>query len=103
MEQFSYDTLVEAIQDLKKRGYTEDFNIQSDCLLCASRSIKVSPEDFEIEEVYRFEGSTNPSDSSVLYAIASEKFGLKGVLIDAYGAYANPLNADMIRKLSLQR
>jgi len=37
-----------------------------------------------------------------LFAIPSESFNLKGLLIDAYGVYANPLSADMIQKLKFK-
>lgn len=92
----TYDTLVEALQDLKKRGFSEDFSLQSNCILC--NDVKFAPEDFEVVEVYRFEGMTNPGDSSVLYAIEGRN-GMKGVLIDAYGAYAGGLNRGMLLKL----
>jgi hypothetical protein len=92
----TYDTLVEAVQDLKKRGFNEDFTLQNDSIVC--NHIKFAPEDFEVVEVYRFEGMSNPDDSSVLYAIEGRN-GMKGVLIDAYGAYAGGLNREMILKL----
>ena len=92
----TYDTLVEALQDLKKRGFTEDFTLQNDNIVC--NHIKFAPEDFDVVEVYRFEGMSNPDDSSVLYAIEGGN-GMKGVLIDAYGAYAGELSREMILKL----
>lgn len=94
-----YETLVQAIQDLKERGYTEDFNLKFDCLECGSDSHPLKPEEFEIDEVYRFEGASDPADSSVLYAISSERHGRKGILVSAYGAYTDPVSAEMIRKL----
>ena len=55
-----------------------------------------------MDEVHRFEGMTNPDDSSVLYAIASTG-GLKGLLVDAYGAYAESVSQEMIRKLQIDK
>jgi hypothetical protein len=49
--------------------------------------------------MYRFEGDSNPDDSSIVYAISSNT-GLKGTLVDAYGAYSENLNFDMAKKLS---
>ena len=95
----AYDTLVEALKGLKSRGYTLDFNLQPDCLHCAANDIRLHPEDFEITETYRFEGETNPSDESVLYAIEA-KDGSKGVLVNAYGIYADAASATMAKKLS---
>ena len=64
--------------------------------------MQLYPEDFMIDEFYRFEGMSNPSDNSIVYAISS-KAGIKGVLIDAYGVYAENLNDAMIQKLRIQR
>lgn len=97
-EKKNYDTLVEAIQDLKKRGYKEDFDLHPQCLHCAANDLKLHPEDFQIDEFYRFEGMSNPADNSVVYAI-SGKDGTKGILVDAYGPYSENLEAAMVEKL----
>ena len=94
-----YDTLSEAIADLQARGYTEDLNLQENCLTCRALNLDIHAVDFEVDEMYRFEGDSNPDDASVLYAISAEKHQLKGVLVDAYGAYADPVNAELIAKL----
>lgn len=93
-----YFNLVDALQDLKNRGYTHDFNLTPDCLECIALELQVHPEDFEIKEFYRFEGDSTPDDSSVLYAIES-KDGIKGVLVDAYGPYAEAITPEMATKL----
>jgi len=95
----TYDTLSNAILDLQKRGYTEDFNLKSDCIECKALDYTMYAEQFEVDEMYRFEGDSNPDDSSILFAISSDTFKLKGLLVDAYGAYATPLNTEMIQKL----
>lgn len=96
----SYSTLSEAINDLKKRGYKEDFNLMPTCLECASLNLQLHPEDFKVDEFYRFEGMSNPDDNSIIFAISSSD-GLKGTLVDAYGLYAENLTEAMIRKLSV--
>ena len=97
-----YATLSEATNDLKARGYREDFNLQPHCLECASLKLQWHPEDFTVDEFYRFEGMSSTDDSSIVYAISS-KDGVKGILVDAYGVYSSSLNEAMIRKLSIQR
>jgi len=95
-----YATLTEALDDLRRRGYSEDFNLKPTCLECAAKQVELHPDDFEITEVYRFEGATNPDDSSVLFAITG-KDGLKGVLVDAYGMYATSVSTEMLTKLRI--
>lgn len=94
-----YETLSQAIEDLKKKGYSEDLNLRSNCVECKSLDYQMLAEEFEVDETYRFEGMSDPGDSSILYAISSDKYKIKGLLVDAYGAYSDPLNAAMIRKL----
>lgn len=96
----NYDTLVEAIQDLKERGYTVDFDLHSHCLHCAANKLDLHPEDFQIDAFFRFEGMSNPDDNSIVYAI-SGKDGTKGILVDAYGPYSESLSAAMVEKLKV--
>lgn len=97
-----YATLSEAIHDLKARGYTLDFNLKPDCIECSELELELHPEKFIVDEFYRFEGMSSTDDSSILYAISSEE-GHKGLLVDAYGVYADSLNEDMIQKLAIRR
>ena len=97
-----YRSLSDATNDLKTRGYTEDLNLKGNCIECPSKKLQLYPEDFTIDEFYRFEGMSNPSDNSIVFAISS-KAGIKGVLVDAYGMYAENLNDAMIKKLTIQR
>ncbi len=95
----SYGTLSETINGLKKEDYTHDFNIKTDYIVCSQTNVKLSPDDFEIDKVYRFEGASNPDDQSILYAISSPKFGVKGVLINGYGISADDATDALISKL----
>jgi hypothetical protein len=94
----SYDTLSEAVNDLASRGYTHDFKLCQEGIECPKLQIKLHPENFEITEVHRFEGDTDPADGSVVYAIESNK-GLKGVLINGYGIYSDSMSDQMVAKL----
>ncbi len=87
----NYDTVSEAVNDLVKRGYTSDFNLNHDVdfLICNKTSRSLSPEDFEIDEVHRFEGETDPGDEVIVYAISSLDKETKGIVVNAYGMYAD--------------
>lgn len=95
----SYTTLSQAMNALRDEGYVEDFNLKPDCLACHSLDLEFKPQDFEVDIVYRFEGASNPDDNSILFAISSDNGKIKGILVDAYGAYADPLTTEMVRKL----
>ncbi|MEO5905464.1 MAG: phosphoribosylpyrophosphate synthetase [Saprospiraceae bacterium] len=95
-----YDTLTQAIEALRLQGYTEDFNLQSNCIECRGGEHNLSPDEFRIDKVFRFYGANDPADESVLYAISSIDAMLKGVLVNGYGATADELDAAMIQKLN---
>jgi hypothetical protein len=97
----SYTTLVDAINGLKKQGYTEDFNIKENCIDCRDGEYQLSPEDFKVDNVFRFEGESDPDDQTVLYAISSEKYKLKGVLVNGYGIYSDAGANEIIKKLNV--
>ena len=98
----SYSTLSETMEELRKQGYTEDFNLQQNCLECRNGQFKVFAEDFKVDHYFRFEGDSNPSDSSILYAISSDRLGLKGVLVNAYGIYSEPVTDELMEKLQVR-
>lgn len=98
----TYDTVSEALNDLQARGFTYDFNLLENCIECKAKQSLYNPQQFNVVEVYRFEGMTNPDDSAVVYAITTED-GLKGTLTDAYGAYADSLSPELIAKLNIIR
>lgn len=97
---YSYDTVTEALTGLKQRGFEYDFNLQENCIVC--HDDKFNTDDFEITEVYRFEGNTDPSDEAVVYAIES-KNGKKGVLVNGYGISADVLDGEMAKKLTIHK
>ena len=96
----TYETLSEAIGALKKSGYIHDFNLHPEWIECLPLQLVLGPSEFHVDEVHRFEGMTDPDDSAVLYAISSPT-GAKGIIVDAYGAYAESLSRTMIEKLRI--
>jgi hypothetical protein len=98
----TFETLSEAMIALKKSGYDQDFNLHSEWIESSGGLVKFKPEEFHIDEVHRFEGMTSPDDSAVLYAISTSR-GMRGLLVDAYGAYADALSPIMIDKLRIDK
>jgi hypothetical protein len=99
---YTYDTVVEAVQGLKQRGFTIDFNLEPDRLTCHETSLSLGAAEFEIAEVYRFEGESDPADEAAVYAIES-KGGKKGLLVTGFGISAEGIGEEMVEKLAYFR
>ncbi|MES2387538.1 MAG: phosphoribosylpyrophosphate synthetase [Bacteroidota bacterium] len=95
-----FDTLTEAIADMKERGYSLDFNLAADYIYADNHTIKLEPTEFEVAEYHRFEGDTDPADMSIVYGIVSNN-GLKGVLVNAYGPYATTTSDALVSRLNV--
>lgn len=98
-----FGTLSETISGLILLGYSHDFNIQDECLVCHQSNATLSPEDFQIDKIYRFEGISDPDDQSILYAISSLKFNIKGVLVNGYGISSDEKTSKLIAKLQTNK
>ena len=98
----SYDTVSEAINDLHSLGNTIDFLIVADkeCLVCHKTGTELSPVEFEIDQFYRFEGDTDPGDEIIVYAISSKKNNAKGIVVNAFGIYADSVSSTIVNRLN---
>lgn len=95
----NYDTLSQAINALKDRGFDKEVEIIDESHIRIGEN-QFEDTEIEIKEFHRFEGMTNPSDMSVVYAISS-KSGDKGLLADAYGADASVKIAKFLKNVSM--
>jgi hypothetical protein len=91
-----YGTVTEALEDFRQQGFTVDFNLEENYLICDSG--KFGPDEFEIKDIYRYEGDTDPADEATVYAIESRS-GLKGVLVTGYGVSSDSISAAMLRRM----
>lgn|SRR5690554_6620661 len=99
----NYSTLSEAINELAKRGYTSNFNLKSEGLEYGDNPVLLKPDEFEIDEVYRFQDMSDLDVESILYAISSPKNNIKGLLVNAYGIYSDTATTELIAKLEVPR
>ena len=82
-------------------GYDQDFNLHPEWIECPPLKLRLAPDEFHVDQVHRFEGITSSADdSAILFAISSSS-GVKGLLVDAYGTYADSLSPVMIQKLRI--
>ena len=93
-------SLVNVENQLSKDGFTQDFNVVDGRLhTIGSDSAKTyAPDEVTIVDFYRFEGESNPDDTSILYAIAAND-GVKGTISAAYGVYADTDTDDFLKQV----
>lgn len=80
-------TLTEVLENLRQDKVDNEFRWDKG-KFNAGRGKDYSPDELTIVKTYRFEGDSNPSDSSILYLIEAND-GMKGYSLDAYGLYSN--------------
>ena len=98
---YTYDTVTQAVQGLKQRGYSIDFNIEDNCIVCHQTPLRLKPDEFEIAEVHRYEGNSDPGDEAVVYAIES-KHGQKGILVNGFGVSTDAASDEIISRLNVR-
>lgn len=91
---YHYTTVTRALEELKQKGFTVDFNIQE------SKIIN-NPADFEIVHIYRYEGQTDPGDEATVFGIKSST-GEKGVFVAGLSAFADNSAAMVLNDLSIK-
>ncbi len=84
----SYQSLSEAHRALREHGFTDRYELTEEGLKNLTIDTIYRADQLKIVGVYRFEGMSNPSDESVLYAVKSED-GRQGTVVSSYGAYGN--------------
>lgn len=93
--QYRYKSVSLALEELKKEGYTIDYNLEKD-------RIRVHPEAHDITYIYRYEGASDPDDESSVYGIINTETGEKGVYV--LGSLGTDDEIDQfIIKLEIQR
>jgi hypothetical protein len=95
-QQFHYATITEAVEKLHQQGYTLDFNLQKDKLTVGDKEYPA--DEFEIADLYRYEGESDPADEATVYALVS-KSGLKGILVSGYGASSDSASEETLKQL----
>jgi hypothetical protein len=91
---YHYATVSQALEELKEKGFTVDFNNQE------GRIIN-SPHDFTIVHIYYYEGESDPGDEATVYGIKSST-GEKGVYVAGHQAYTDKSAAMVLNELSIR-
>jgi hypothetical protein len=92
-----YRTLSEAVEALKRQGYTDELTLTAEGLF--NNAMPLDPTRFAIDSFHRFEGPSDPADMSIVYAVSSAELGLKGLLVGDYGGQAQDFIHSMVSEL----
>ncbi|WP_345247651.1 hypothetical protein [Nibrella saemangeumensis] len=95
-----FETVTEAMEDLRQRGYTHEFVPKQDHLEEVKTQSRVRSEEFHVDEFHRFEGTSDPGDEMTVYGITTTN-GMKGVFMSALGAYANEFSKELMDKFAI--
>lgn len=82
-------TLSSCMNKLKEFGFKEEYVVKENLLRSLDSGEAYTSDHVKIINFYRFEGESDPSDNSILYALQT-KDGKRGLLVDAYGIYSDP-------------
>ena len=91
---YHYATVSKALEELKEKGFTIDFNINE-------KRIIDSPDDFEIVHLYRYEGESDPGDEATVFGIKSST-GEKGVFVAGLSTFADNSAAMVLNELTIK-
>jgi hypothetical protein len=89
------------MKKLTEEGYTGNFRVTEEGLECLDTNKIYKAADLVVVNFYRSEGVSDPDDNSILYAIQASD-GTKGTLMDAYGAYSEPLVEKFMKQVKIQ-
>lgn len=94
------ETLSQAVNRLTAAGYRDDFRAEPGGLAAVGSHCLHEPEDLVIEEIVRFEGASDPGDEAIVFALRCEIHGTRGTWVVTFGPSVDPLDAEMVRRLS---
>ena len=93
-----YSTVWEAVEGLKERGFRHNLELACDVLRDVENNRTFSAQEVTIVEHHRFEGASDPDDMAIVYGIEAND-GTRGILVDAYGVYADPRLSEFLWKV----
>jgi hypothetical protein len=95
----SLATVTEVLQALAGRGYDTDFFLDGNRVRCHGCGAVTPAADLTIDEVYRFEGQSDPGDEMIVVALECGKCGRRGTMASAYGPDTSPEEAEILLAL----
>lgn len=92
-------TLTEALERLAAAGFVDDLILDDGRLRGVASKRRFRPEDLEVVEFVRFEGTSNPDDEAIVAALATRDGDPVGTYTVPYGVYTDAADAKMLTHL----
>jgi len=97
-EKVDMQSLVSILGSLTALGFETQFKATEQGLLSLATQKAFQSGEVKVVHFYRFEGESNPADSSIVYAIETND-GEKGTLVDGYGTSSDSQVTDFMQKV----
>lgn len=91
-------TPIQVQTQLEEQGYKSNFAFRDGEMICVETGSPYAPSQLMIDASYRFEGSSNPDDMSILLALTASD-GTRGMFMDAFGINGDPEAAEFCAKI----
>ena len=91
---------VDKIREYQNMGYMASYRLKAGKLQDLETKKSYNSDEIEIDDEYRYEGYSNPSDMSILYVLRM-KDGSKGTLLLAYGPSSDTDLAWFMKEVSI--
>ena len=89
----AYSNKTDAIYDLHKQGFTTDFHIAGNDLLCIQENLFIRMGEFVIVEYYKIE-------ESLVFGIIALHHNIKGILLSKSKNYSKDISPVLVKKLN---
>jgi len=93
----------EAVEQYGARGYAADFRAEPEGLRVVGGDRLFAPEDLVVDDLARFEGTSDPDDEAVVFALRARDGSVRGTWTVAFGPGMAPLDGEMARRLESGR
>ncbi|HYD47999.1 MAG TPA: hypothetical protein VEB21_06620 [Terriglobales bacterium] len=96
------ETLAEATNRLTACGFDADYRVENGQLAAPGRNCSHRPGAFDVHEIVRFEGVTDPADEAILFAVECKQHAVKGTYIATYGPRTPVADEEVMKELEVR-